>query len=162
MSRTLLAQPLTADAFSRFGDVLETGSQPTMMINEGNCARHSDLATTDFADARAGISVFQANSYSVPHSLKMMERHPLGSQAFIPMTDDAFLVIVAEDVSGVPGVPQVFITSGQQGVNYYRNTWHGVLTPLNGSGLFTVVDRIGDGDNLQEHWFETPWQIEIS
>lgn len=161
MNRKLIAQPLTGLSFTRFGDVLESAAQPTVMINEGNCARYSDLASLEFVDARAGISVFQARPYSVPHSLKMMERHPLGSQAFIPMSDDAFLVIVAEDNNGVPGLPQAFITSGQQGVNYHRNIWHGVLTPLSGSGLFTVIDRIGKGNNLQEHWFEAPWQIDI-
>ncbi len=161
MNRKLSAQPLTASLFTRYGDVIETGPQPTVVINQGNCARYSDLAAMEFVDARAGISVFQARPYSVPHTLNMMERHPLGSQAFIPMTDDAFLVIVAEDDNGVPGLPQAFLSSGRQGVNYQRNTWHGVLTPLSGSGLFSVIDRIGEGDNLQEHWFETPWQIDI-
>ena len=161
MNHKLSAQPLSAVSFARFGDVLETGGQPTAIINEGNCARYSDLATMEFVDARAGISVFQARTYSVPHTVNMMERHPLGSQAFIPMTDDAFLVIVAADDNGAPGSPQAFVTSGQQGVNYYRNTWHGVLTPLDGSGLFAVIDRIGEGNNLQEHWFDTPWQIDI-
>ena len=162
MNHTLCAHPLTALSFTRYGDVLQTGPQPTVIINEGNCARYSDLATMEFVDARAGISVFQARPYCVPYTLNMMERHPLGSQAFIPMTDDAFLVIVAEDNDGVPGVPQAYLSSGHQGVNYHRNTWHGVLAPLKGSGLFAVIDRIGEGDNLQEHWFDIPWQIDIS
>ena len=161
MNRTLRAQPLTESLFSRFGDILATGPTPTVMINEGNCARYSDLARMEFVEGRVGISVFKARPYSVPHTLNLMERHPLGSQAFIPMTDDAYLVVVAEDDNGIPGLPMAFTTDGQQGVNYHRNTWHAVLTPLSGSGLFSVVDRIGQGDNLQEHRFDAPWQISI-
>ncbi len=88
-----------------------------------------------------------------------MERHPSGSQAFIPMSDDPFLVIVALDENGQPGLPRVFETDGLQGVNYHRNVWHGVLTPIRGNGLFTVVDRIGPGSNLEEHRLDTAYQI---
>ncbi len=161
MNDTIEAQPLTPTLFADFGDVIEVQSQPTMMINEGNCARFNDLANLEFVDARAGISVFHARPYTIPHSVGMMERHPLGSQAFLPMTDDPFLVIVARDSGGTPGQPRAFVTDGKQGVNYHRNTWHGVLTPLTGSGLFAVVDRIGEGDNLQEYWFDSAWQITV-
>ena len=88
-----------------------------------------------------------------------MERHPEGSQAFIPMHGNPFLVIVAADEAGRPGTPQAFVTSGAQGINVHRNTWHGVLTPLADPGLFAVIDRIGATPNLQEHWFDTPWRV---
>lgn len=159
MTDTVLAQPLDATSFRRFGDVIEVQPKPSMIINEGNCSRYHDVARLDFVDARAGISVFQADPYVIPHRLRMVERHPLGSQAFLPFSDEPFLVIVAEDDEGVPQTPLAFLSNGQQGVNYHRNTWHGVLTPLAGSGLFAVVDRIGEGDNLQEHWFDTPWRV---
>lgn len=161
MTETINAQPLNQYSFQGFGDVIEARSQPSVMINEGNCARYHDLATLEFVNARAGISVFQARPYSIPHSLRMMERHPLGSQAFLPLSDDPFLVIVAEDHDGVPGIPKAFLSNGRQGVNYYRNTWHGVLSPLTGSGLFAVVDRVGDGENLQENWFENPYLVTL-
>lgn len=157
----LSVHPLSSDAFSAFGDILEVQDQPTVMINQGNCARYSDLATLDFSDGRAGISIFHAKPYTSPLTLAMVERHPEGSQAFVPLSEDPFLVIVAEDEEGLPGVPRVFLTNGRQGVNYYRNTWHGVLTPIQGSGLFAVVDRIGDGKNLEEHWFEQTYSIEV-
>jgi ureidoglycolate lyase len=89
----------------------------------------------------------------------MMERHPDGTQAFLPMSEDAFLITVAPDVAGKPGRPRAFLTAIGQGINFHRNIWHGVLTPLSGSGLFAVVDRIGDTPNLEEHWFETPYQV---
>lgn len=155
----ITAVPLSDEHFSAFGDVIQTLSEPSMMINEGNCARYHDLAALEFIDAAAGISVFQAKPYQIPHVLNLMERHPLGSQAFLPMTSDPFLVVVAADNDGVPGAPCAFLTNGQQGVNYHRNIWHAVLTPLSGSGLFAVVDRIGGGSNLQEHTFETAYRI---
>jgi ureidoglycolate lyase len=90
----------------------------------------------------------------------MMERHPDGSQAFIPMSEHGFLVIVAPDVDGRPGQPLAFETAPGQAINFHRGTWHGVLTPLQAPGLFAVVDRIGAGDNLQEHWFETAYVVD--
>lgn len=154
------ARALNATHFHQFGDVVEVQPHPTMMINEGNCARYHDLAKLDFIDAKAGISLFQAQPCKVPYCLKMMERHPLGSQAFLPLSNDPFLVVVAEDEGGFPALPQAFVTNGQQGVNYHRNVWHAVLTPLSGSGLFAVIDRIGgEGENLQESWFEQAYQI---
>lgn len=86
-------------------------------------------------------------------TLDLMERHPDGSQAFLPMTQNPFLVVVASDEDGVPGRPVAFETQPGQGVNYHRNVWHGVLAPLHEPGLFAVVDRVGAGPNLEEHRF---------
>jgi len=83
----------------------------------------------------------------------------INHQAFIPMSMDPFMVVVAADDGGQPAKPRAFITTAGQGINFHRNTWHGVLTPIKGTGLFAVVDRIGDGPNLEEHWFETPYTI---
>jgi ureidoglycolate lyase len=86
----------------------------------------------------------------------LVERHPLGSQAFIPISGTPFLVVVAEDVGGTPVNIQAFITHPRQSVNLHRGIWHGVLCPLGERGLYAVVDRIGPGNNLEEHWFDTP------
>ncbi len=153
-------QPLTAEEFAPFGDVLEAGGEPDRIINQGLCGRFHDRARLDFGpDGRAGISIFKAQPRSLPYRLEMVERHPEGSQAFIPMTADPFLVIVAPDEDGQPGMPLAFLTAPGQGINLLRNTWHGVLTPLAEPGLFAVFDRIGPTPNLQEHWFETPYEI---
>ncbi len=85
-----------------------------------------------------------------------MERHPEGSQAFLPMSAHGFLVTVAEDAGGKPGQPRAFLTEPGQGVNFHRGTWHGVLTPLKAPGLFAVVDRIGDTPNLDEFLLDPP------
>lgn len=153
------AQPLTQAAFAPFGDVLDCSGAPDKMINQGLCGRYHDRAQLDFDDGRAGISLFNAEPRNLPYTLEMMERHPQGSQAFIPMTQAPFLVVVAPDEGGKPGIPCAFVTNSGQGVNYHRNIWHGVLTPLSNPGLFAVVDRIGTGTNLQEHWFENPYSI---
>jgi ureidoglycolate lyase len=158
----LAVQPLTAEAFAPYGEVLDTAGAPDKIINQGLCGRYHDRATLDFTQGgRAGISLFQAELRSLPYRLEMVERHPLGSQAFLPMSMDGFLVIVAPDEGGVPGLPLAFRSAPGQGINFHRNTWHGVLTPLSGPGLFAVIDRIGEGDNLEEHWFTAPYTIDI-
>jgi ureidoglycolate lyase len=160
MTFALHLEPLTAAAFAPFGDVLDVSGDPDKMINQGMCGRYHDRAEIDVTDGKAGISLFSAQARSFPIALDMVERHPDGSQAFIPMSLDPFVVVVAPDENGSPGKPRAFLTEPGQGVNYHRGTWHGVLTPLHAPGLFTVVDRIGTGPNLNEHWFATPYTIE--
>lgn len=148
---TIAAKPLTQEAFAPFGDVLDAAGVPDKMINQGLCGRYHDRARMDFgADGRAGISIFNAEKRTLPYTLDLVERHPDGSQAFIPMSLEPFLVIVAEDDGGKPTNIQAFITGPGQGINFLRNTWHGVLTPLSAPGLFAVIDRIGDTPNLEE------------
>ncbi|TNF58024.1 MAG: ureidoglycolate lyase [Rhodobacteraceae bacterium] len=159
MTRAIAIEALTATAFAPFGDVLDTGGAPDRIINQGFCGRWHDRARLDFTDGRAGISLFRAEPRTLPYRLDMMERHPDGSQAFLPMSMDPFLVIVAPDEGGAPGTPRAFRTEPGQGINLHRGTWHGVLTPLAAPGLFAVVDRIGPGANLQEHWFDQAWTV---
>ncbi|MCP3055074.1 ureidoglycolate lyase [Aurantimonas marianensis] len=159
MSRRIAIEPLAADVFAPFGDVLEASGEPDRLINQGLCGRWHDRARLDFSDGRAGISLFKAEPRALPYSLEMVERHPDGSQAFLPMSEHPFLVIVAADDGGRPGRPRAFVTRSGQGVNFHRGTWHGVLTPLHEPGLFAVVDRIGDGANLEEYWFDEAYTI---
>ncbi|MEL6508944.1 MAG: ureidoglycolate lyase [Pseudomonadota bacterium] len=155
----IVAQPLTAQAFAPFGDVLDCAGAPDLLINQGLCGRFHDRAKVETEAGRVGISLFNAQPRALPYRLDMMERHPLGSQAFIPMSEHPFLVVVAPDNDGAPGLPQAFLTAPRQAINFHRNTWHGVCTPLHAPGLFAVVDRIGEGENLEEHWFEEGYTI---
>lgn len=161
MSRIIRTEALTATAFAPFGDVLEVSGIPDKMINQGLCGRFHDRAKLDFGPdldgARAGISIFQAQPRSLPYRLDLVERHPDGSQAFIPMSEHPFLVIVTTDPDAVP---RAFLTNGAQGINLHRGTWHGVLTPLHAPGLFAVVDRIGTSANLEEHLFSQAWEVQ--
>lgn len=161
MSRTLVARPLTAEAFAPFGDVLEARGDPDRIINDGRCGRFHDRARLDFGpEGRAGISVFLGKTVTWPVEIAHVERHPDGSQAFVSMSGHPFLVVVAPDEGGAPGTPCAFVAAPGQGVNFHRGTWHGVLAPLHAPGLFAVVDRIGDSTNLEEHWFDSPCLVE--
>lgn len=152
-------QPLTATAFTPYGDLLDTEGAPDKLINQGLCGRYHDRARLDFGEGgRAGISLFNAEPRSLPYRLEMVERHPEGSQAFIPMHRNPWLVIVAGP-GETPGPIEAFEVAPGQAINLHRGTWHGVLTPLHAPGLFAVVDRIGDTPNLQEHWLDTPVMI---
>ena len=155
----LQTQPLTTNAFRAFGEIIDATGEPDKIINQGLCGRYHDLAKLDFTSGKAGISVFNAEARSLPFKLEMMERHPEGSQAFIPMHQYPFLIIVSHDKNGVPDTPISFISKPGQGINIFKNTWHGVLCPLHSPGLFAVFDRIGEGPNLEEHWFKKVWTI---
>ena len=159
MTRTLHPEPLAHSAFARFGDVLDCSGPPDRVINAGMCGRYHDRARLEFGDGRAGISLFDAVPRALPYAFDLVERHPYGSQAFLPMTGQPFLVIVAPDLAGIPGPPRAFVTAPHQGINLYPGTWHGVLTPLHAPGLFAVVDRIGSGDNLEEYRYDQGWRV---
>ncbi|MDO8883079.1 MAG: ureidoglycolate lyase [Pseudotabrizicola sp.] len=147
---------LTAEAFAPFGDVLDATGD-FRLINAGLCQRHHDRARIDFGpEGHAGISVFKAEPRVLPYSFDLIERHPDGSQAFVPMTQHPFLVIVA---SSPADTPLTFLTNGAQGINLHRGVWHGVLTPLHAPGLFAVIDRIGPTPNLEEHRYSQNWTV---
>ena len=164
MNRDLIAQPLTAAAFAPFGDVLEVaGSTPEKIINQGMCGRHHDRAALDFSDGQAGLSLFDSKPRELPYAVELVERHPDGSQAFVPLNGVPMLVIVAEDLGDHPGQVHAFLSQPGQAINLHRGTWHGVLAPYQAQGQYIVIDRIGTGANLEEHWFDDPWVVtEIS
>ena len=158
---TISIEPLTREAYAPFGQVIETAGAHHYPINSGNCERFHDLARIELGGvhARPLISIMQARHFTLPLTLKMVERHPLGSQAFYPLSAHPFLVVVAPDESGTPGTPRAFLTGPGQGINIAMRTWHGVLTPLDVDADFLCVDRGGDGNNLEEHFFAEPWVI---
>lgn len=156
--RIIRAEPLTAETFAPWGEVLETTGEPDRIINDGRCGRWHDRARLD-VEGRTGISIFRSQSVGLPYAFRLVERHPLGSQAFLPMTEHPFLVIVAPDDGGQPGRPRAFVTAPGQGINLARGAWHGVLTPLADPGLFTVVDRCAEGPNLEEYRWDQDWTV---
>jgi ureidoglycolate lyase len=152
----VLIEPLTAAAFAPFGQVIELEGAHHYPINNGMTERFHDLARVELAGVhpRPLISIFRGQPYQLPLTLKLVERHPLGSQAFYPLSANPWLVIVAADEGGSPTGLRAFQPAPGQGVNIAMNTWHGVLTPLEREADFLVVDRGGDGNNLQEHHFD--------
>ncbi|MGO6984913.1 ureidoglycolate lyase [Rhizobium leguminosarum] len=154
-------RPLTRSAFAPFGEVIEADPASMRFINGGTTERFHALAATEATGegARVIINLFRGQPRSFPYDVAMMERHPLGTQSFSPVSGRPFLVVVSEDENGRPGRPQVFLARGDQGVNYRRNVWHHPLMALGQASDFLVVDRDGPGNNLEEYFFETPYII---
>lgn len=161
MSDTIVIEPLTREAFGPFGQVISAEGAQHYLINGGKTERYNDLARVELGGVhpRPLISIFRGQPYTLPLTLGMVERHPLGSQAFFPLSGRPFLVIVAHDHGGTPGVPRAFLTAPHEGVNIAMNTWHGVLTPLDAVSDFLVVDRGGEGNNLEEYFFSEPYRV---
>lgn len=159
-TRTIITEPLTRAAFAPFGQVIEPGDAHHP-INSGAATRFHDLAQVEALDGRACISIVRGRPKALPLVLRFVERHPLGTQTFHPLAPRPFLVVVAPDEGGRPGRPRAFLTKPGQGINYARGTWHGVLTPLDEETDFLVVDRVGEGDNCEEHHFDEPWTVTI-
>ena len=149
----LRAQPLTATAFAPFGEVIETTGHTPRWINEGTSQRFDDLAHVDVSEegGRPVISIFKALPRPLPLPIEVLERHPQSSQAFFPLEQLPFLVVVAGD-GGTPLAQRVraFRATGLQGVNYRRNTWHHALIALDRTVHFLVVDRAGPGENCEQ------------
>ncbi len=149
----LRALPLTVEVFAPFGDVIETSGRFSRPINDHTCLRYDDLATVDVAEAggRPLISIFEASPRSLPLQIRGMERHPLSSQAFVPLEARRFLVVVAT-VESSPWSKRlrVFLSPGGQGVNFHRGTWHHSLIALDQVTRFLVVDRGGPEGNCEE------------
>ena len=152
---TLPIIPLTKAGFAAFGDVVETADVRPRLINEGFANRFDDLANIDVAadGGEVNISLFVGSVRPSPIAIRMMERHPLGSQLFMPLNDAPWLVVVCTDPA-VPSSYRAFAASGRQGVNCARNCWHHPLLVTVEASPFFVVDRKGRGDNLEEAWLE--------
>ena len=147
---TIRIEPITAEAFAPFGELLTPRPVADKMINAGRCERHHALATVERHGGEAIISIFRSEPVSLPYDCTLLERHPLGSQAFMPLAPEAWLSVVAPDEDGMPGTPRAFLVPAGMGVNLRAGVWHGVLTPLDRAADFLVVDREGEGVNLQE------------
>ena len=154
--KLLSIEPLTKEVFSPFGEVIECEGSQQLTINQGTTERFSNLATIDVGreNGQASISIFSARRRSTPIEIKLLERHPIGSQAFVPLSLFPWLVVVAltnENDSG-PDFNRLFAfrARGDQGVNYATGVWHHPLLVLESKQSFLVIDRSGEGNNLDE------------
>jgi ureidoglycolate lyase len=156
MGMTLVPQPLTAAAFVPFGDVIESIAEGET-INRGTTRQFADLAKVDVTEGGGvpRVSLYRVSPYPLPMPIGMLERHPLGSQLFMPLHGAPFLVVVAPRGDTVePATVVAFVTNGRQGVNYARGTWHHPVIALREASEFLVVDREGPGANCDEWSFE--------
>ncbi len=138
-------ETLTREAFAPFGDVIEAcDSIRHFAINSGYAERYHDLATIDVAQmgGRPLVSIFRAKPRTFPMAIEVLERHPLGSQAFIPMSHMPFFVVVAVSAQA-PRASELrcFVTQAGQGVNYRPGVWHHPLIATDASSDFLVIDR---------------------
>jgi len=156
--------PLTAEAFAPFGDVIETSGHKPRSINEGTTWRYHDLATID-VDRQGGrplLNIFVARPQSLPLRIVMVERHPLGSQAFVPLDGAGFLIVVAPPgVQPQPGDLRAFLADNGQGVNYAPGVWHHPVIAIDRETSFLVIDRGGEGANCDECRFDEDEDIRL-
>ena len=146
---TLDVQPLTAEAFAPYGDVIEASDRARHYpINAGYAERYDDLARIDTGGegGHPVLSIFRARARALPLRLSLIERHQLGSQAFVPLAPLRFLIVVAA-AGPAPDANALrcFLAAPGQGVNLARGTWHHPLLALDAGGDFLVVDRGGPG-----------------
>jgi len=153
--KNLVIKPkiITKENFKKFGDMITTENIKLLEINNGyaNSFDHIANINTSIDDGEATISIFSAIKRIFPMKVDMMEKHPLGSQAFIPMKETTFLVLVAPEGAS-PDLNEVvsFIVPQGIGINYNAGIWHFPLIATENMN-FLVVDRKGKGDNLILH-----------
>lgn len=145
--------PLTREAFRPFGEVIEMAGAAHFTINQGFTERFNDVCRVEVTPegGSANVSLFLGQPRPAPIAIRLLERHPLGSQAFVPLQDRPWLVLVAGDVHDLASY-RAFTATGAQGVNYARNVWHHPLLVLDADSRFLVIDRKGPGNNLEEVW----------
>ena len=163
--RILRPEPLTAEAFAPFGDVVEAAETSDTEMNDARFVRFDDLVGLDIVTdppGRISVSIARCNSpSSMPYRVSMMERHPLGSQAFIPLQEFEFVVVVAPPADTLDeSAIRAFRSNGRQGINYRRSTWHMPLIALEKGQKFLVVDRLGEGANCEQVDLVTPCLLE--
>ncbi len=163
MVKTLNITPLNAQAFASFGDVVELAGAEHFPINQGTTERYHDLANLNLnsVGGKPIVSIFESQPRPLPIKLEVMERHPLGSQAFYPLQDRDWLIVVAKDTDPLALENlKAFRATGQQGINYAANVWHHPLLVFDADSRFLIIDRDGPGDNCEERTFTTTIHLE--
>jgi ureidoglycolate lyase len=150
--RLIKPEPLTAAAFAPYGDVIECVESKQTSINYGHTDCFHDLARLELTaeGGRPIVRIFRSTPVPRPVHVKIMERHQLSSQAFYPLSNRPYLVVVAERGSFDPKKVRVFLAGAKQGVNYHAGTWHHFSLALEDVSEFMVLDRDGPGDNCDE------------
>ncbi len=159
MTITLVPKPLTSERFAPFGDVIESVVDRTAAMNAERFERFDDLCRLDMSDdGRVAVSIARCRvATALPYRLDMVERHSLGSQAFVPLGPSRMIVVVAPPEESVEASDLcAFVTNGRQGINYLRGTWHMPLIAFESGQEFLIIDRAADQPNCDMHSLDEP------
>ena len=160
---SLRPEPLTRERFAPYGDVIESAVDKAEAMNAARFQRFDDLCDIDIAGGgRVGMSIARCRTAtSLPLQVDIMERHPRGSQAFIPLQHCKMLVVVGPRGESIDAVDlRAFVTNGRQGFNYHRGTWHMPLIAFEAGHEFLIVDRVGGGPNCEEYTLDDVVMLE--
>lgn len=159
MSRlTLRPRPLTRERFAPYGDVIEACGAGTSAMNDARFERYDDLCRVDTGDGRVAVSIaLGRRGSSLPALVDFVERHPHGSQAFVPLAECRMIVVVAPPGESVSAADlEAFETNGRQGINYRPGTWHMPLLAFEPGQRFLVIEREADRPNCDVHELDEP------
>ena len=159
MTLTLRPKPLTRERFAPYGDVIEAVADRRVPMNAARFERFDNLCEVDLPhDGRAAVSIARCRvATSLPYRIDRVERHPHGSQAFVPLLPCRLIVVVAPPAEIVDAQDLcAFVTNGRQGVNYRPGTWHMPLIAFEEGQEFLIIDRAADAPNCDEHWLDEP------
>ncbi len=165
MSESILRPvPITTERFAPYGDVIHASTAAKAAMNDARFDRFHDLAKIDVESVggRAAISIARCRAPAVfPHRFDMVERHPHGSQAFIPLAPFSFIVVVAPAGEAVNTTDlRAFVTNGTQGVNYHKGVWHMPMIAMEAREEFLIIDRLPAKDNCEEFILGDPLILE--
>lgn len=164
MTITLKAEPLTSDRFAPYGEVIETSRHGSVAMNAARFERFNDLCKVDLMNGgHVSVSIARCRTpTSLPLRLDMVERHPLGSQAFIPLSPCKIVIVVAPPEESVDaGALRAFVSNGRQGFNYRRGTWHMPLTSFAAGQEYLIIDRGGTESNCEQHTLDDVVLVEV-
>jgi ureidoglycolate lyase len=160
----LQAKPLTRERFMPYGEVIEASKVQGSGMNDARFDRFDNLCDVDIVDGQVSVSIVLSRVASLlPYRIDMVERHPLGSQAFVPLAPCRMFVVVGPPTESIdPADLRAFETNGKQGINYRRGAWHMPLIALESGQKFLVIDRAGDGPNCDQHVLDEPVMLQGS
>ena len=155
--------PLTRERFMLYGEVIEASLAQGNVMNDARFDRFDDLCDIDIVDGEVAVSIARSRTASVlPYRIDMVERHALGSQAFVPLSPCRMIIVVGPPAESVgPEDLRAFETNGKQGINYRRGTWHMPLIALESGQQFLVIDRAGEGPNCDQHVLDEPVMLQF-
>jgi ureidoglycolate lyase len=154
MTITLKAEPLTSERFAAYGEVIETSRDGSDAMNAAHFERFDGLCDVEVInDGKVAVSIARCRTpTTLPLRLDMVERHPLGSQAFVPLSPCKMVLVVAPPGESIDASElRAFVTNGRQGFNYRRGTWHMPLISFEAGQEYLIIDRGGNEANCETH-----------